>query len=151
MVIDGAWPQRVGDDRQSRAMIEDEAHRQLLLAVGGELGPVLRHRFTDIHQPPIDQQAEGKPGDPLGDRHHADDRVVLPFVLPRRILPAAPHVNDRSPVHDDAHGRADFVLYAVVLDERLQHCRVLRLAMAVDGHQAIARAEGFVESNGHRD
>ena len=67
-----------------------------------------------------------------------------------RIPPAAPQVDHRAAVHDDAHGRADFVLAAVVVDKGIEHGMELRLATAVDGHQALTRAEGFVELDGHR-
>jgi len=66
MIIDGAGPERIGDDRQTRSMVEQVAHRQLLLAVLRKLGPVFCHGRIDVHEPSIHQQAKRKSGDALG-------------------------------------------------------------------------------------
>ncbi len=66
-IVDRAGIQRIGDDRQRGAMIQDVAYRDLRLAVAGKLRPILRYRLIDVHQPPIHQQIESEAGDALGD------------------------------------------------------------------------------------
>src|SRR6185437_9379985 len=105
--------------------------REVRFAVGGKFRPVTRHRRVHIDQSAIHQHVESETGDALGDGHHANDGVALPFAAARVVLPTAPQIHHSPAADRDAHGGAHFVLAAVVLAESLGYSCEFRVIAAV--------------------
>ena len=66
-------------DRAQPGLVRQQlAHRDVLLAVRGELRPVARHRRVVVEQPAAVRDGDRHRGDALRGREHRDQRVLLP-------------------------------------------------------------------------
>ncbi len=63
---------------QSGAVRQQFAHRDLVLALGGELGPVLRHRRVVVDDPASREPVQHRGRDALARGEREGDGVVLP-------------------------------------------------------------------------
>ena len=105
---------RLPDRGQPGRVVEQVAHRHVLLAACGELGPVLGDGRVDIEQALLDQAMGAERGQTLGRREDVDQRVAVPFALTLGCVPAAPEVHDRLAVQVDGDRRADVAVFGEV-------------------------------------
>src|SRR5208282_6405662 len=106
-VIDVLILQWLGDPGQARAMAQDVAHRQILLAGLRELGPVLRNRLIGIELALIDQTMGAGRRETFGRRVDVDQRVALPWFGLRLVGMTAPDIDDAFTVEIDRASGAE--------------------------------------------
>src|SRR5580692_7149248 len=70
---------------------------------------------------------------------------MLPFVNARSVLPAAPEVDDRAAIDHCTDRRAQLVLGAIVLDERVDNLLKARIVGTVERYGSVADIKGLVE------
>ena len=102
-------------------MVEHMANQHALLAVLGEFRPVVGNRQFGIDQALVDQAIEGDAGNALGHRHHAENRILLPWQRLRLVTETAPEIDDLDAIDIGADGRADFVFDSKVFRERVRY------------------------------
>ena len=82
--------------RYARCVRKQVAHLDVLFAVVGEFGPVLRHRRVCIDQTPVDGDQRGEGGECLGAGEEVDDRVLPPRDSPRAVGVTCPRCRRRA-------------------------------------------------------
>ena len=127
---------RLANRGQPGRVVEQVANRQLRLARGRELGPVLGDGGVDVEPSLLDQAMGAERGQALGRREDIDQRVAVPLALTLGGVPAAPEVDDRLAVQVDGDSRADVAVRLEVLGERRADVVESRFGPAVDrsGH-----------------
>ena len=93
---------------QPRLVIDQLAHGDRILAVRGELRPVLRHRLLVVEQALGDRGGDGEGRHALGGGEDRHDRVLLPRQRAPAIAEAGPQINHRALARVDRYGGADF-------------------------------------------
>ena len=124
--------QRPADGGQPRAMAQEPAHRDVLLAGLGELGPVAGHRRVQVELAALGQHVGAERDHALGGRGHADDRVRGPRAGAGRVGMAAPAVHHPHPVEVHADGGARVAALGEVPEELLADRGEAGLAVPVD-------------------
>ena len=113
-------------------MVEDPPDRDIGLARRRELRPVARHRLVPADQPPIHRHRGTQGRHRLGDRHHADQRVLRPRARAGAVREAAPEIDDRRAPQGDGDGGAGLAARAEILRERIGERGEAPVAMAGD-------------------
>ena len=90
----------------ARGVGHDMAHQHSVLAVLGELGPVLRHRGIEVELAPVGQHQHADRGHGLGGGVDVDDGVSLPGGA-GGVGVASPDVDDELAVDGHRCGRAE--------------------------------------------
>ena len=93
------------------------------LAVLREFRPVFGYRFVGVDNTAVDQDIERHAGDALGDRHHADNCVLVPRLRVVGIAVAAPEINDLLSIDIDRGRGTDFFFENIVLGEGFSDAR----------------------------
>ena len=101
--LDGRLPRQpflrrhgVVEDREPDLVGQQPAHRDVLLAGSGELGPVFGHRGVEVEFAPLGQQVGADRGRAFRAREHQDDAVFDP-------RPTGLHVGHSAPEVDHLH------------------------------------------------
>ena len=117
------------------------AHLDVLFAVVGEFGPVLRHRRVCIDQTAVDGDQCGEGGECLGAGEEVDDRVLAPRDSPRAVGVTAPDVDDELAVDVKGDRGAEFLTFGDFVGQRVGDLREAAVAMSLYGfvHPAIMR------------
>jgi hypothetical protein len=92
---------------------EQVPHLDVLLAVGGELRPVVADRRVHVELAALDQHQRGQRQHGLRRRPAVDDRVLGPRRRPLLVAVPAPQVDDGLPVEVDGHRRPQLVALEV--------------------------------------
>ena len=87
-------------------MPHDFANRQMRLAVGPELRPILGNRRVVVDQPPVDESVDDGRGHPLGCREDHRRGIGRPRHCAAPVRPAGPYVDDGLAVEVDRQGPA---------------------------------------------
>ena len=128
------------DGAQSGLVREHLAHGDALLALGGELGPVLGQRGVVVEQPPGVRKRHGDRRHPLGRREHVDEGVLLPRERGCGVAHASPEVDHEFTGNDHRACGADLAALVDVACERLGHGLVARTCEPLDlGHGTSLR------------
>ncbi|MNN47827.1 hypothetical protein D3C81_1622660 [compost metagenome] len=96
--------------RQTGAMAEQLAHRNALLAGGGELRPVVRHRRIQLQPALADQLQQGNAGECLGAGEQVENGVSLPLLTRLPPCAARPEIDDHLAANLDAQRRATLLM-----------------------------------------
>ncbi len=112
---------RLVQREQAGLVGQQPAHRDVRLAVRGELRPVLRHRRVQVQRTALGQHVRSGRGRPLGRRVDELQRVPRPRPTGLGVGNATPQVHHRSAVLVHAHRRADVPVFGEVRCERLTH------------------------------
>ena len=144
--------QRLVPARQARRVAEQVAHQHALLAVGGELGPVARHRRVQVELAAVGQHQRDQERHGLGGRPHVGDGVALPGSGAGLVGPAAPDVDDQAAVLHDGHRTAHVRAGVDAGRERLGHAGEAVIEAAVDlghGSPSVRPTPGHPEAKLH--
>lgn len=93
--------QRLLPAGDSRAVGEDVADLNVLLAVGGELGPVLGDLVVDRDAALVHELQHGQSRDDLGAGEHVDNGVLLPWLRAGRVCVTSVYAEDILAVEVD--------------------------------------------------
>ena len=146
VVEESAGIHRVGGQhRDCRAVVEAPAHQDVFLPVLRELGPVVRDRLVDVDQALLDHFVEANAGHTLRDAHHADGRMLVPFLRAVGIRPAAPHIDHGFAVEHGRSRGAQLFLDLEILDERVNRGLKIRLEPPANPIAAAARLDRLVQ------
>ena len=125
------------DGDQTRLVRQQPAHRNVFLAVGRELRPVLRDRRVDVEVATLREHRREDRGHPLRRREAQDDGVLLPRATGLSVGDAAPQVDHRLAVLVHGHRRAVFLTLVEVGAERVRHLLPPCLDRSVDRGHAL--------------
>jgi hypothetical protein len=93
---------------EPRGVCQDVPHLDVLLAPGGEFGPVVRDRTVEVERAPVDEDEGRETAEGLGGRPQADQRVLLPRDGSCRVGVPTPQVDLHDAVDVDRERRPQF-------------------------------------------
>ena len=131
--------QRLVDRRHGALVAERLTKRDLVLAPGAELRPDGGEPVVETDAPGVDLLQGQQRHDRLAHAVEVHDRVGRPRLGLRLVPPATVEVDDRAPVDDHVHRRADLAPLGEALDERVADGAERRIARPPDrqlGHRA---------------
>ena len=132
-IFDG---QRLLPTAEAGSVTEQVAYLDLVLAGGAELRPVPGDGRMEVQLAAIGQHQRAQGDHGLGGREDVDERVALPRPGARRILVAAPDVDNRLAIDEDRHRRTDVEALVDVAPEGLGHGAEAVLVFTIDlGHE----------------
>ena len=107
------------------------AHLDALLAVGGELRPVLGDRRCEVEFATVGEQERAQGGHRLRAGVDVDDGVGKPGFRPRRVAMSGPQVDHELAFERHRERRTHIAEFGEVALERLAHRLKTRVATAV--------------------
>jgi hypothetical protein len=136
-VVEPARRKGLAQGRQPGLVVQQVAHEDPLLAVGGELWPVRRHGGIEVELPGGRQQVGAQGGGALGGGHGHAQRVLLPGPAALGVGGAAPQVDDRLAGDGDGHRRPHLAALGEVALELLGDVGEALVAVALRIHRHL--------------
>jgi hypothetical protein len=134
--------ERAANGGQPGLVAEQPAHRQLVLALGGELGPVAGNRCIQVELAALGQAVRHDRQRPLGRRRHHLEGAVRVGIVALGLGGAAPQVDHRLAAAVHAAGGAHLAPLRKVALELVPHRLEAGRYRAPDVHRAHATREG---------